>query len=79
MCSQQNRRFKSKSVQHDYRNKWIENIKHSNVNVNLIVENVIQIKSGIIINVGASVKNVIYVKNIIFGILLLVVVKIENI
>ena len=26
MCSKQNRRFKSKHVQHDYRNKWIENL-----------------------------------------------------
>ena len=37
-------------------------------------EHVIQIKKGIIINVDVSVKN-IYVKMIIFGILLLVVVK----
>ena len=41
-------------------------------------ENVIQIKSGIMINVDASVKNVMYVKNI-FGILPHVVVKLENI
>ena len=27
MCSKQNRRFKSKRVQHDYRNKWIKSIK----------------------------------------------------
>ena len=39
-----------------------------------LVENVIQIKSGITINVDESVKN-IYVKKIIFEILLLVVVK----
>ena len=26
MCSKQNRRFKSKCVQHDYRNKWIETL-----------------------------------------------------
>ena len=26
MCSKQNRRFKSKTVQHDYGNKWIKNI-----------------------------------------------------
>ena len=31
--------------------------------------NVIQIKSGIMVNVKASVKNIIYVKKIIFGIL----------
>ena len=40
-------------------------------------ENVIQIKSGITINVHASVKN-IYVKKNIFGILLHVVAKILN-
>ena len=33
-------------------------------------KNVTHIKSGIIINVGASVKNIIYVEKIIFGILL---------
>ena len=42
-------------------------------------ENVIQIKSGIIINIDASVKNIIYVKNIIFGILIHVVAKMVNI
>ena len=33
-------------------------------------ENVIQIKSEIMINVDSSVKNIVYVKKIIFGILL---------
>ena len=42
-------------------------------------ENVIQINGGITINVVVSVKNIIYVKNIIFGILLHVAVKMENI
>ena len=42
-------------------------------------ENVNQIKSGIMINADVRVKSIIYVKNIIFGILLLVVVKTENI
>ena len=42
-------------------------------------ENVIQINGGITINVDVSVKNNIYVKNIIFGVLLHVVVKMENI
>ena len=29
MCFKQNRRFKSKSVQHDYRNNWIKTLtKH---------------------------------------------------
>ena len=41
-------------------------------------ENVIQIKSGITINVNVSVKNIIYVRNIIFGILLQVIVKMEK-
>ena len=59
MCFKQNRRFKSKHFQHDYRNKWIENIEsiyHANVNLNLMIENVIQIKRGITINVDVSVK-----------------------
>ena len=49
-----------------------------NVNVNLKEENVFQIKSGITINVDASVKNM-YVGNIIFGVLPHVVVKMDNI
>ena len=50
---------------------------HANVNVDLMEENVIQINGGITINVDFSVKNVMYVK--MFGILLHVVVKMENI
>ena len=42
-------------------------------------ENVIQINSEITINVDVSVKNVVFVKKIIFGIGLHVVVKMENI
>ena len=42
-------------------------------------ENETQIKGGIRINVDASVKDVMYVKKIIFGILLHAVVKTENI
>ena len=42
-------------------------------------ENVIQINGGLKKNVDVNVKNVMYVKNIIFGILLHVVVKMENI
>ena len=41
--------------------------------------NVIQINGGITINVNVSVKNVMYVKEIIFGVVLHVVVKMENI
>ena len=44
-----------------------KNIYHANVNVNLMVENVIQIKSGLMRNVDVSVKIILYVKNIIFG------------
>ena len=44
-----------------------------------MVENVIQIKSGITISVDAIAKNITYVKNIIFGILLHVVVKMVNV
>ena len=50
-----------------------------NVNLSLMEKNVIQINSGITINVDVSVKNIIYVKKIMFGILLHVVVTIENI
>ena len=42
-------------------------------------EHAIQIKSGITINVDASVKNIIYLKKIIFGILLHVAAKMVNI
>ena len=42
-------------------------------------ENVIQINGGITINVDVNVKIVMYVKKIIFGILLHVIVKMENI
>ena len=55
---------------------------HVNVNVNLMVENVTRIKSGIIINVFVSAKiqkNIMHAKRIIFGILLHVVVKMLNI
>ena len=51
---------------------------HTNVNVNLMEENVIQINGGIVIDVNVSVKN-IYMKKIIFGFLLLVVAKMVNI
>ena len=50
-----------------------------NVNVNLMIESVIQIKSGIMINVDASPKNIIHVKKVIFGILLHAVAKMVNI
>ena len=49
-----------------------------NVNVNLMEQNVIKINGGITINVDVSVK-IIYEKNVIFGIMLHVIVKMENI
>ena len=42
-------------------------------------KNVIQINGGIMINVDMNVKNVMYVKKIMFGILLYVIVNMENI
>ena len=42
-------------------------------------KNVVQINGGITINVDVSVKNVMHVKKIIMGILLHIVVKMENI
>ena len=42
-------------------------------------ENVIQINGGIMINVNVSVKSVMYMKMIMFGILLHIVVKTLNI
>ena len=52
---------------------------HANVSLDLMAENEIQIKSEIIINVDVNIKNIIYVKKIIFGILLHVFVKMVNI
>ena len=42
-------------------------------------DNVIQINGGIRINVDVDVKTVMYMKKVIFGILLHVIVKMENI
>ena len=42
-------------------------------------KNVIQINSGIMINVDVSVKNIIYLKKIMFGVLQHVFLKMENI
>ena len=42
-------------------------------------EDVIQINCGITINVDVNVKNIMYVKKTIFGILLYVAVKMENV
>ena len=48
-----------------------------NGNVSLMGENVFQINGGITINVYVSVKNVMYVKKIICGVSLHVVVKMQ--
>ena len=50
---------------------------HANVNVNLKEQKVIQIIDGIKIIVNMSVKNIIYVKKNMLGILVHVFVKIE--
>ena len=42
-------------------------IYHANVKVNLMEKNVIQINGGITINVDVSVKNIIYVKKIVWN------------
>ena len=52
---------------------------HANVNVNLMIESVIQIKSGITINVDAGAKSITIVKKIKLGILLHKVLKLVNI
>ena len=54
-------------------------IYDKNVNVDLMEQNVIQINGGVMINDGGSVKSIIYVKKIMCGILLHVIVKMENI
>ena len=50
-----------------------------NVNVDLMKEDVVQINGGIMINVDVSVKKLMYVKKIMFAILLHVIAKMENI
>ena len=52
---------------------------HLNVNINLMVGNIIQIKSRITTNVNVTVKNIIYVKNITFDILLHTAASMVNI
>ena len=40
--------------------KYQQSINHANVNLDLMVENVIQIKTGIMINIDVSLKNILY-------------------
>ena len=78
MCSKRNKRFK-------YVFNMITGINESKILTKHVsfkwkaIQNVIQIRIGIIINIDASVKSIIYVKKIIFKILLHVVVKMVNI
>ena len=55
--------------------RFKQNIYHANVNINLMVESVTEIKSGITINVDASVKTHLICKRIIFGLLPQEVIK----
>ena len=50
-----------------------------NVNIDLMEENVIRINGGITKNIDVSEKNIMYVKKIMFVILLHVLVKMESI
>ena len=59
--------------------KPLASIYHANRNIDLMEENVIQIVGRIMINAYLSVKNVMYAKYIIFGVLVHVVVKMESI
>ena len=52
---------------------------HASVNVDLMEESVIRINGRIMINVGVSVKGVMYVKKFRLGIRLHVIVKMKNI
>ena len=55
-----------------------QSMYHTNANINFMLESVIQIKSGKTTNVNATAKNTIYMKKIIFEILLHVVTKMLN-
>ena len=52
---------------------------HANENIDLMKKYVIQINDAKAINVNVNVKNFMYVKMILFGILLHITVKMENI
>ena len=55
-----------------------KSIYHVNINVDLMEENLHEINDGIMINVDVNVKNLIYLKKIMFGILPHVIVKMEK-
>ena len=71
MCSKQNIRFKFLHIKNDYKNKWMKTA--------IKIVNITEITGGITTNVDVNVKNVIYVKHIIFIILPDIVVNMENI
>ena len=52
--------------------------KHISCEVKCRFENLIEINGGIMIDLNVSVKNVMYVKNIILGMLVLVIAKMKN-
>ena len=58
----------------NYKNKWMENItkhiSHTNVNVDLMKDKIVQVNGGVMTNFDVSVKNVMYVKKIMHGILM---------
>ena len=58
--------------------KDYQDMYHGNVNVNLLVENVTQIQSWIMVNVNVSAKNTRYLTMIKFVILLHVVDKMSD-
>ena len=59
--------------------KYKQSIYSANVNITLMEGNVIPINGEIVINLDVSVKNIIYEKKIIFGILLHIIAEMENI
>ena len=59
--------------------RFSQKICQKNVNVSLMEENVIQVRGKIMMNVSANVKNIVYRKKIIFGIMLHAVSKMVDI
>ena len=74
--------FQTRTNPRNNESKTFKKIYHQNVNVNVIAENVIQIISGITVNIDVIKKirkNIMSVKNITFGILVNVLAKMVNI
>ena len=68
-----------KMVTRKNESKVLTKLYHAKVHISLMEEKPIQIKSGIMINVHASTKSIIYAKRIIFEILLHVVIKKDSV